>query len=114
MEILSQNSQSVDTQFAYLPSAFTTPEIKIFVNDDEKFKLMDRIIELAQFSDASISYLDGIRADFGDGWGLIRASNTTPALFLRFEAESAERLLALKSEFKALLLTADKTLVVDF
>jgi phosphomannomutase/phosphoglucomutase len=97
-----------------LPSAFTTPEIKIFVNDDEKFKLMDRIIELAQFSDASISYLDGIRADFGDGWGLIRASNTTPALFLRFEAESAERLLALKSEFKALLLTADKTLVVDF
>ena len=114
LEILSQSSQSVDTQFARLPSAFTTPEIKIFVNDDEKFELMERIIELAQFSDASISYLDGIRADFGDGWGLIRASNTTPALLLRFEAESAERLLALKSEFKALLLTADKTLVLDF
>ncbi|MDP6097383.1 MAG: hypothetical protein QGG67_15580 [Gammaproteobacteria bacterium] len=75
---------------------------------------MARIIELACFNDASISYLDAIRADFNDGWGLIRASNTSPALLLRFEANSAERLLALKAEFKALLLTADKTLVVDF
>lgn len=57
----------------------------------------------ADFEDATITTLDGLRVDFSDGWGLVRASNTEPALTLRFEADNGQALDEIKSEFKELL-----------
>ncbi len=83
------------------------------MDDSSKFQLIDRLLELAEFPGARLITLDGLRVEFQDGWGLVRASNTSPAILLRFEADNVERLQAIKGEFKALITQADKNLDVS-
>ena len=93
---------------------FSTPEIKLPVDEESKFALMEKIVGLADFPDGLCNYLDGLRVEFEKGWGLIRASNTSPALLMRFEAEDAATMNDIKDRFKALIHSADKSIGLNF
>lgn len=114
IEILSQLDHSAALEFAQLQTPLNTPEIKIDVADETKFKLMAKIQSMASFPGSKIYDIDGLRIEFDFGWGLIRASNTSPALLLRFEADTLERIDYLKAEFKALIHAADTNIQLDF
>ncbi len=91
LEILSRTDQPLSALLADVPETFTTPEIRVECPDDQKFDVVERIT--AHFKkDHDVIDIDGMRVLFGDGWGLVRASNTQPALVLRFEALSENRL----------------------
>lgn len=110
LEILAASDQTAEAMLRSLPASMATPELRIDVDDDQKFLLMEKIASAASFPKARINRLDGIRADFKDGWGLVRASNTTPALLLRFEAGSSQSLLQIQEAFRRLLKQVDKRL----
>jgi phosphomannomutase len=75
---------------------------------------MERVKTLACFSEGKLIEIDGIRVEFADGWGLVRASNTSPALLLRFEADTPAGLSRIQDEFRQLLLRADNSLSICF
>jgi phosphomannomutase/phosphoglucomutase len=110
MEILAASGQHAEQMLRSLPVSVVTPELRITVEDSRKFELMQQIISIAAFPKAHINRLDGLRADFPDGWGLIRASNTTPALLLRFEASSRQALQSIQQAFRDLLQQVDPQL----
>lgn len=114
VELLSHEQESAEAVFARFPSQPCTPEIAIPVPDADKFALMARILALAAFPDASLITIDGLRAEFADGWGLVRASNTSPALLCRFEAVSERALTAIVAKFKGLIQQADKSIELPF
>jgi phosphomannomutase/phosphoglucomutase len=114
LEILSQQSGPVSQAFGKYETGVCTPELKLPMAEDKKFAFMDRLLELARFDDAQVITLDGLRVEFDQGWGLIRASNTSPALLLRFEADNEQSLAAIKSRFKALIHRADTSIDLDF
>jgi len=96
LEILSKTGKSLSELLADVPQSHTTPEIRVECPDAEKFGLVDRLRE--EFSARySIIDVDGVRIVFEDGWGLVRASNTQPALVLRFEARSKGRLAEIRT-----------------
>ena len=94
---------SIADLLANFPTSVATPEIHVAVKDSEKFSLIETLLETADFEDATLTTIDGLRVDFADGWGLVRASNTEPALTPRFEADSDESLENIKSAFRELL-----------
>lgn len=98
-EILASVDQNLDEHIADLPEAFNTPELLIPVDDEKKFAIMERFIAEAEFSGGKSSDLDGLRIDFQDGWGLLRASNTGPNLTARFEGNSEETLQQIQNDF---------------
>ncbi|PCH63196.1 MAG: phosphomannomutase/phosphoglucomutase [SAR86 cluster bacterium] len=114
IEILCHDPRSSSQVFASFPSGISTGEIKIEMSDSEKFHFMDKLISYAHFKDCKINLIDGLRVDFDYGWGLIRASNTSPALLLRFEADSTAQLESIKAMFKALLRQVDSQLITNF
>tara|TARA_R110000772_G_scaffold48719_5_gene111358 strand:- start:56160 stop:58724 length:2565 start_codon:yes stop_codon:yes gene_type:complete len=99
-EILSNQNQSLDELLDALPQSANTPEILIPVPDADKFALVRQLIDGAYFPEGKVNTLDGLRVDFNDGWGLVRASNTSAALTARFEASTAERLRAIMADFR--------------
>jgi phosphomannomutase/phosphoglucomutase len=113
-EILSTHGDSLDATIATFPETVNTPEILIPVPESQKFQLMDRIISTCDFSAGKINTIDGIRVDFTDGWGLVRASNTSAALTARFEADSQEALDAIMAEFRAQIALVDPSLEINF
>ncbi|MBL4820794.1 MAG: phosphomannomutase/phosphoglucomutase [Gammaproteobacteria bacterium] len=114
LEILSQSEVTSADLFGNLGERYATPELKIEVKDSEKFSLARKISELADFPDGKITDIDGLRVDFNDGWGLVRPSNTSPALLLRFEADSPQSLTKIQARFKQLILQADGSLPIGF
>ena len=110
LEILAAGPLSAEQLLQSLPTSVVTPELRIDVSDEEKFTLMALIAEHVDFPQARINTLDGVRADFSHGWGLIRASNTTPALLLRFEADNEETLQQIQQMFRDLLSRVDNSL----
>lgn len=110
LEILAASPVSASQMLHSLPSSVVTPELRIEVSDKRKFELMEKLVQLVDFPAATVNCLDGIRADFADGWGLIRASNTTPALLLRFEASSKQSLQVIQEAFRHLLKQVDPQL----
>ncbi len=97
LEIISENNE--EDVFETLPFLFSTPEINVATSDDEKFELVENFKQNSNFENAEIIDIDGIRVNFESGWGLLRASNTSPVLVLRFEAESEEYLEEIKNSF---------------
>jgi len=91
LEILSKTGKSLIELLADVPKSYTTPEIRVECPDSKKFELVDRLKDEFR-THYTIIDVDGVRVVFDDGWGLVRASNTQPALVLRFEAQSKERL----------------------
>ena len=80
----------------------------------EHYKLMLKIRDTFHFEGAEIATIDGIRADFKDGWGLVRPSNTTPCLVIRFEADNQAALNRIQEEFRRQFLAIDSTLKLPF
>ncbi|MFW5989143.1 MAG: phosphomannomutase/phosphoglucomutase [Desulfosudaceae bacterium] len=96
LELLADTGQTLSGLLADIPETFTTPEIRVECPDDVKFDLVEKVTDY--FRDKyDIVDIDGVRIIFEDGWGLVRASNTQPALVLRFEARTAERLQEIRS-----------------
>ena len=96
LEIVAASENNI---FINIPNMVSTPEINIPADDDKKFKIVDEFIENSKFTEANIVDIDGIRVEFKKGWGLLRASNTSPVLVLRFEAETKETLEDIMNSF---------------
>ena len=94
--IANTNDKNV---FESVPNLVSTPEINIRAADDLKFQIVDQFIKDSEFDSANIIDIDGIRVEFKKGWGLLRASNTSPFLVLRFEAETEQELTKIKEIF---------------
>ena len=100
LEILSKQSDDADSFFARYPQDVGTPEINITVTDESKFALVERLAREGDFGEDGVkTTLDGIRVDYPDGWGLCRASNTTPVLVLRFEGKDDAALARIRRRF---------------
>jgi phosphomannomutase/phosphoglucomutase len=86
---------------------FSTPEIKIKTTETAKFEVMEGLKRGADFGTGTLTDIDGIRIDYDDGWGLIRPSNTSPVLVLRFEADTPEALDRIRDVFRDQLAAID-------
>ena len=114
LEIVCASALTVDEQFKAIPNSVNTPEIKIPIVDNEKFIFMERFSTESNFPDAELIAIDGLRVEFPHGWGLLRASNTTPCLVARFEAEDQISLDNIQALFKTHLQEIDRELAIPF
>jgi len=103
LEILSGDKRPPAQVFAELPDSINTPELRIEMPEGEHFKLMEELAANASFPHGRINTIDGLRVDFDDGFGLVRPSNTTPILVLRFEADDREALARIQDQFRDLI-----------
>ena len=114
LEVLAKDDRSSTEMFAALPDSVNTPEINIQMREGEPPAFMNQLLENAHFEGASVSTIDGLRADFDDGWGLVRSSNTTPVLVLRFEADNDEALARIMGDFRRVMLQVNTHLSLPF
>ena len=114
LEILSQDKRDAEHVFSAFPNDVCTPEINIEVTDESKFSIINALQRDGHWGDANLTTLDGVRVDYPKGWGLVRASNTTPLLVLRFEAETTEELKRIQEVFRAQLYTVAPDLNLPF
>jgi len=114
LEIMTLAGKTLDELVDALPFMLSTAEIKVATTEEQKFIVIKKLIETAQFSGGQRTTIDGLRVDFADGWGLVRASNTAPVLTLRFEASDEKALEEIKQQFKNELLKIDTTLTLNF
>lgn len=113
-ELLSTIDQSPQEVFASLPDTVNTPELRLEMDEGEHYKLMEELNRKANFKDGKVSQIDGLRVDFKDGFGLIRPSNTTPTLIMRFEARSQSGLEKIQKQFRGLLMATRDSLSLPF
>lgn len=114
LEILGIEDRDTDDVFEELPDDLSTPEINVDVSEDTKFAIVDKLASSGDFGDSSIYNIDGVRVEYQDGWGLCRASNTTPVLVLRFEAENEAALERIKTIFREQLRAVAPEVSIDF
>jgi phosphomannomutase / phosphoglucomutase len=114
LEIVSQDTSSVSELFATIPDSVNTPELKMAIDEDQKRAFMQRLIADGDFQTTQLNTIDGLRVEYDDGWGLIRPSNTTPCLVLRFEADNAQALVRIQKVFKREIARVDHTCTVPF
>lgn len=116
LEILTMDAQqrSFDQIVDELATGFCTPEINVAVTDDTKFELIEKLKRLNSFDTAAIITVDGLRVEYDNAWGLVRASNTTPNLVLRFEGNTEQDLSQIKAQFKLALVSVDDSLLIPF
>jgi phosphomannomutase/phosphoglucomutase len=114
LEIVSR-WQDANWPLKHLPNAIATPELNIKMNEGEPHALVARLQESGQFPTArELNTIDGVRAEYADGFGLARASNTRPVVVLRFEADNKKALKRIQKEFKVALKVAWPGIKVDF
>jgi phosphomannomutase / phosphoglucomutase len=114
LELLGKDDRPASRIFDSLPESVSTPEINIGMQEGEPPQFMERLLASAHFEGARVSTIDGLRADFDDGWGLVRASNTTPVLVLRFEADNDASLARIMEEFRRVILQVEPALSLPF
>lgn len=114
LELVSSSTLTLSEQFKSIPNSINTPEIKIAISDDDKFNFMERFNNNADFSGAKVIRIDGMRVEFPYGWGLLRASNTTPCLVARFEADDEVSLVKIQAFFKEQIHRLDEQLILSF
>ncbi|MEM7543668.1 MAG: phosphomannomutase/phosphoglucomutase [Pseudomonadota bacterium] len=114
VEIIVNAGASAEELFAALPDGVATPELRIDMAEEQHQPFMTQVLEVANFEDGKITTVDGLRVDFPDSWGLIRPSNTTPCLVLRFEGDNDAALDSVKERFRDLLLGIDGSLSLPF
>ncbi|MGE8360602.1 phosphomannomutase/phosphoglucomutase [Pseudomonas sp.] len=114
LEILSQDKRDAELVFSAFPSDISTPEINIQVTEQTKFRIIDSLQRDGVWGEGNITTLDGVRVDYPKGWGLVRASNTTPVLVLRFEADSEQELERIKDVFRAQLYSVAPDITLPF
>ena len=98
IELISISKKSISSIDDELPKLYSTPELSINVNDENKFKIIDDFSSNCSLKGEKIT-IDGLRINFQNGWALIRASNTTPKVVMRFEGDSIEALNNIKNDF---------------
>ena len=114
LEILVEAERPSAEVFAELPGGVATPELHIPMAEENHQPFMDEVLKSANFDNAEITTLDGLRVDLANGWGLIRPSNTTPAIVLRFEGDDENALEAIKAQFRELLKNVDSSVELPF
>ncbi len=102
LRIVAAAGKGVDEMLSDVPKFVTTPEIRVECADELKFAIVDRAVQHFR-STHDVIDVDGVRVLFGDGWGLIRASNTQPVLVTRYEARTPERLAVIRGEMEGWL-----------
>jgi phosphomannomutase/phosphoglucomutase len=102
LQILSGSDQKLSEMADEIPDFESTPEIRVEATDEDKFRIVSELTSFFKDRYDTID-IDGARVLFGDGWGLVRASNTQPVLVMRFEAKSKERLREIMAIFRAKL-----------
>ncbi len=106
LEILSHENQEIEKVLTELPKGFSTPEINIPLNEGEQHSIIHSLQQEAHFEKAlEVIKIDGLRVEYKHGFGLMRASNTTPVIVLRFEAETEQALLDIQDDFREKLKT---------
>ena len=98
IELVFKTKKSVSNLNKELPVLFSTPELNIEVSDEKKFEIVKKFVANCNIEGEKIS-IDGLRINFDNGWGLLRASNTTPMLVMRFEGNTEENLIKIKNKF---------------
>jgi len=114
LELLARDARSPREVFGALPNTVNTPELNIKFAEGEHYAVMKELQQAAQFADARVTTIDGLRADFADGFGLVRPSNTTPVLVLRFEGDNEAALHRIQQRFRALLEAVRPGLALPF
>lgn len=115
LEVLTKFSASSAEVLATIPEEVSTPEITLDVDEQSKFAIIDALQNYQPLlAQAQVYTVDGLRLEFADGWGLIRASNTTPKLTLRFAGESAQAIANMQQQFKAALAVVAPKLALTF
>jgi len=114
LELLSRDLRPTQEIFAALPNTVNTPELNLKFAEGEHFAVIKELVKRAHFPDAKVTTIDGLRADFSDGFGLVRASNTTPVLVLRFEGDNQAALERIQNRFRELLLAARPGIALPF
>ena len=113
IDLINRSDSSIDQMVSRLPESFSTPELNIHVSDDIKFDIVQKFAEECLLDGNKIT-IDGLRIEFSNGWGLLRASNTTPKLVLRFEGDSEDDLKTIQenflNEFKRICPEIDSTM----
>ncbi len=114
VEILSRQAD-VGAVLAALPDSLNTPELQVRMAEGEAHRLIAEFAERTVFEGArEVIRVDGLRVEYPDGFGLLRASNTTPVITLRFEADTPEAMARIQAEFRAILLNARPDLSLSF
>lgn len=113
-ELISRQTKSTDQLFAGIPDTVNTPELRLDLPEGMHHKLVETLVGTACFPGARVSTLDGIRADYAQGFGLVRASNTTPSVIMRFEAADAKRLEWIMEQFRRQFLQVDPKIALPF
>lgn len=114
IEILSLQGESLDMIFDEFPKSPATPEIRVPVSDEKKFDIISELAATGNFAEGRVTTIDGIRVDYPFGWGLVRASNTSPNLTLRFEADDEDSLHKVKAIIAKELKIVDSTLQINW
>jgi len=114
LEILAADSRSPAEILAELPKAESTPELKVEMKEGETHSFVEKFQSQVDFEGATIHTLDGVRAEFEDGFGLLRASNTTPVLVLRFEGTDKAALSRIQQQFRKAMLAIEPGLKLPF
>ena len=114
LEILSADDRSSAAVFDELPDGVSTPELKAELKEGEAERIVEEFLTRARFPAAKITSIDGLRADFVDGWGLARPSNTTPSLVFRFDADNEAALARIQDDFRKQILAISPALKLPF
>ena len=114
IEVLSKTKLTSHEVFSSYPKHFSTPEINLKVPEQDKFKIIDEFKTLIKSSAYELIDIDGVRLENENSWGLVRASNTSPNLVLRFEGKTENDLLEIKNYFKEILSKIEIDLQIDF
>ncbi len=115
LEILSKTDRSASDIFGAIPNSINTPEINVgFEEDGAQHTFVEAFTKNASFDGATLTTIDGVRADYPDGFGLLRASNTTPSLVIRFEADDDAALERIQAEFRKVMSATDSSVDIPF
>jgi len=114
LEVLVNSGAKPAGFFAEIPEGVSTPELRIELAEDRHAAVMQALEEKMDFGDAEVIIVDGLRVEFPDGWGLVRPSNTSPYLVLRFEADNGQALERIKGVFRELIVSVDPDLKIPF
>ena len=113
-ELVTNQEKSPTELFNELPGLLNTPELRLELEEGEQHQLIGELVEIADFPEGTVHTIDGLRVDFEFGFGLCRASNTTPTVIMRFEADTPQNLEQIQNRFKQLLLTVRPGIELPF
>lgn len=114
LDILARHQQTSAELFAHIPNSVSTPELNVAIPDHKKYAFIEQLKDHAHFPGAKIIDIDGLRVEFPNAWGLVRASNTTPMLTLRFEADNETALREVMKVFREFLTKENADLELKF